>query len=107
MPKPDIKCSGQMVLGLIIICGFFGALFHLMNHPVAGREPRRLVNIVLGVLTGTGFGSVVGFYFGSSVSSRGKDETISALAEPSASPPPAEPPTPVTPPTVPDAPKPA
>jgi|SRR6185437_3667247 len=74
------KCSGQMALALVIVVGFFAALFYLMSHEIPAGN-RDLVNIVLGVLTGTGFGSVVGYYFGSSLGSRNKEQTITSTIQ--------------------------
>jgi len=69
------RCSGQMALALIIVVGFFFVLYALMNHGVP-PENRDLVNILLGLLGGTGFAGVITYYFGSSLGSRNKEDTI-------------------------------
>lgn len=69
------KCSGQMIIALIVVIGFFIVLWHLMSTPVPS-ENRDLVNILLGLLGGTAFAGVITYYFGSSLGSRNKEDTI-------------------------------
>lgn len=59
------KCTGQMSLGVLIILGFFAALWYILAHeiPTANHD---LVVFLLGVLAGFG-GSVVSYYYGSSI----------------------------------------
>jgi hypothetical protein len=62
------QCSGQFFLALIIVAGFFMVLYVLLTRtvPAQGNEP---LLILFGML-GTAFSGVIGFYFGSSVSTQ-------------------------------------
>jgi len=59
-------------LGALIVIGFFVTLAFLI---IKGTNPDA-VNLVIGALLGA-FGTVVGYFYGSSKSSQSKDETIS------------------------------
>ena len=73
------KCSGQMCIALLIVMGFFYILYHLLSAPIP-PENKDLVNVLLGVLSGTGFAAVISYYFGSSIGSRNKENTIEKLS---------------------------
>lgn len=74
-----------------VVCGAFLALLIIMGYHEVPDKNRDLLNTLLGVLA-TGFTTVVMYYFGSSSSSRAKDETIAAQAGvPIAAPPPPAP----------------
>jgi hypothetical protein len=66
------------VLAVAVTVGFFGliAVMCTMTVPAANRDT---LNILLGSL-GTAWVTIVTFFFGSSSSSRAKDDTISKLA---------------------------
>lgn len=65
-------------LAMLVTIGYFGALGVMLKwglpKEVAGNEALLLI---MGGLT-TAFGALINFYFGSSVSSRAKDETLHA-----------------------------
>lgn len=66
-------------LATVVTCGFFGILVAMMVgdfHP----ENNDALLLMLGSL-GTAWGSIIAFYFGSSSSSKQKDETISSMAK--------------------------
>jgi len=64
------------VLAILVTTGFFGILsFMLLNSAYKPTEP---LLVMLGSL-GTAWTGIIGFYFGSSASSRAKDETIASL----------------------------
>lgn len=74
------RCSGQMVIALIVIIGFFGALYMMAHNPIP-PENKDLVNILLGILGGSGFTAVMAYYFGSSIGSRNKENTIEQMSK--------------------------
>lgn len=63
------------ILAGIVVCGYISVQWFLLEHVVA-QEMREIVMRSLGVLD-TALGLVLGYYFGTSASSRHKDETIS------------------------------
>jgi hypothetical protein len=69
------KCSGQMFLAVVIILSAVAVLFRILMYPIP-PENKDLANIVIGIIIGTGFGSVVSYYFGSSIGSRNKETTL-------------------------------
>jgi hypothetical protein len=72
----------KAILALIVIAGFLASIGIWFFVPSDKISPAALSAI--GQLTGmlgTGFGVVLGYYFGSSLSSGGKDDTISKMAE--------------------------
>ena len=60
-------------LALLVTCGFFGILSYLMVHPADTANTPLM--IMLGSL-GTSWASIVAFYFGSSASSKAKDQML-------------------------------
>lgn len=64
----------MMALGALIVIGFFCLMVLLVKLPIPA-ENKDMFNIVIGALVGS-FLSVVGYYFGSSLGSKSKDETI-------------------------------
>jgi uncharacterized membrane protein YeaQ/YmgE (transglycosylase-associated protein family) len=67
----------EFILTLCIIVGFFASLFAIPFMPIDGNE--KDIMLVLVGMVAAKFGSIIDFYFGSSSSSRTKDETISSL----------------------------
>lgn len=63
------------ILAVVITIGFFGLLAYMFKYTVP-KENERILDIMLGSLS-TAWISVVGFFFGSSLSSHNKDKTIS------------------------------
>ena len=72
--KHDIT-GGFIAIGLLAILG--GVTWALVYAPIPAdnREP---ITVLIGVLSAN-IGMVVGYYFGSSKSSRGKDDVIASL----------------------------
>lgn len=70
------KTTGSFVppsLAILVTTGFFGILGYLMVHPAdTGNTP---LMIMLGSL-GTAWTGIIAFYFGSSASSRAKDQML-------------------------------
>jgi hypothetical protein len=66
------------VLALVIICGYAMVQWYIMSHVLAA-EMREVVMRSLGVLDAA-VGMVLTYYYGSSSSSKTKDETISKLS---------------------------
>lgn len=64
-----------MVLALLALAG---AALVFVPIPADNRDA---FTMLLGALTGTGFGGVLGYWVGSSQSSAGKDHTIAALTD--------------------------
>lgn len=84
MPPPDSTCKDLMknaapiMFGMIIVLGFFYVVHTLLTHeyPPANKDPlfsllETLKNILI---------MAIGWFFGSSASTKAKDETISAIA---------------------------
>ena len=69
----------EPILALLIVGGFFGIIAFQMwwTVPIANQKT---LDIMLGSL-GTCFISVVAFFFGSSKSSKSKDDTINSLSK--------------------------
>lgn len=72
----QVKSVMPPLLASMVTVGFFSILgFMLLNSRYTPTEP---LLIMLGSL-GTAWTGIIGFYFGSSASSRAKDETIASL----------------------------
>lgn len=82
MPLPTLKspiktgecASGQLLLGLVIVVGFFFTLYEMLNHPIP-EENHDIVITMLSVL-GAGLMAVLGFYFATSFGAQKKDEAL-------------------------------
>jgi hypothetical protein len=68
------------VLALAVMSGTFGLVFLLFFAPIPDSS-HDLVNVALGALL-TAQGTVVSYYFGSSKSSRDKDQRANAQTPP-------------------------
>ncbi len=64
------------LLAFILVSSIVGLVFLLA---FLGQTDTDTFKILVGALMSVGFTNVIGFYFGSSVSSKAKDETISTL----------------------------
>ena len=62
------------VLSILILSGTFGLVYLLMYVPIPEKS-HDIINVALGALL-TAQGTVVSFYFGSSKSSRDKDQRL-------------------------------
>lgn len=83
----------QGLLGVSIIGSFVGILILWTFYPPQGTDPAQIAamfNIMIGILAG-GAGTVIGWYFGSSKDSSGKNDTITSLAKSVEQTPPAPP----------------
>lgn len=69
----------QAVLAAMVCLGFFGALAALLYISIPS-DSKEAVMLVIGALIAS-FSTVVGFYFGSSSSSKSKDKTIQTLSQ--------------------------
>lgn len=67
------------ILSSIITIGFFGLLWYMVKFDVPAAN-KDMLNIMLGSL-GTAWITCVAFYFGSSSSSKTKDDTIKQLSQ--------------------------
>lgn len=67
------------ILAAIIISGYFLIQFFVLKH-VIPQEMREIVMRSLGTLD-MALGMMLGYYFGSSASSKGKDDTIAHIAK--------------------------
>jgi len=74
--------AGQLtlpVLAIVVSIGFFALLGLLFFHAIP-KENHDAAMLCLGSL-GTGWVTIIAYYFGSSMSSRVKDETIKKIAD--------------------------
>lgn len=73
--KKEHREIATLILGAIIVIGFFTLLIILVNRQIP-EENFAILNIVVGALIGS-FSTVVGYYYGSSIGSKDKTELIS------------------------------
>jgi hypothetical protein len=73
-----MKCGKELLLALITTIGFFGCLWVLAFKELP-QGNKDLLNILLGVLA-TSFNNQMQYFFGTTSSSKAKDETIAAVA---------------------------
>lgn len=66
--------SPIVALAFVIVVGFFAALFFILNRP--NSNPDMMLGALMASFTG-----IVGYYFGSSSTSAGKDAAISDLTK--------------------------
>ena len=64
----------MLVLGALIVSGFF-ALLYILIYAGIPEQNKEILNIVVGALIGS-FTSVVGYFFGSSLGSKDKTEVM-------------------------------
>jgi len=62
------------VLGVVIVTGFF-ALLYILIYDAIPETNKEILNIVIGALIGS-FTTVVGYFYGSSIGSKNKDEIL-------------------------------
>jgi len=76
---PKFKLICQLIISVIVILGFFGFVFALFFF-ARSIDPsvKESLTQISGALIAA-FGGVVGFWLGTSLSSAGKDHTISQL----------------------------
>lgn len=81
LPKKDGKecASGQLLLGLVVVVGFFTALHEMLKHPIP-PENHDIVITMLSVL-GAGLMAVLGFYFATNYAAQKKDDTINDVVK--------------------------
>jgi hypothetical protein len=77
LPQAEPLWSPQLIIalyGLTIVAGtILGVFLYKDLSPLQGG--------IAGSAIGTGFGGIVGFYFGSSKSSQNKDTTLASIAQ--------------------------
>ncbi len=73
-----MKCGKELLLALITTIGFFGCLW-ILAYKELPQGNKDLLNILLGVLA-TSFTTQMQYFFGTTSSSKAKDETIAAVA---------------------------
>lgn len=78
----------QSVIAIGLVVAVIALVFVLA---LTGKTETDTFKIMVGGLMTVGFASVIGFYFGSSASSKTKDDTINALTQPTPPVPPATP----------------
>src|SRR5437868_6477593 len=78
MDLPPPKCSSQILLAILIILGFFAALWWVLSHDIPTANHDAVVYL-LGVMSGT-VASPIGYFFGSSVGSTNKDKIMADMA---------------------------
>ena len=66
------------LLTIVVTVGFFGLLFYMLKYEIP-KANERIFDIMLGSL-GTAWITMVGFYFGSSISSKTNGEVIRKMA---------------------------
>ena len=73
--------TSQIIIGGLIVLGFFGSLFILLARPETITDVNRdAVFLMIGALV-AGFSTLIGFFFGSSAGSARKTNLL-AKAEP-------------------------
>lgn len=72
------KHSAQIILALLTAAGFFFCIFHMLTSEFP-KDNKDALNSLLGVLT-TIFTLQMNFFFGSSSTSKMKDETVADIA---------------------------
>lgn len=75
----QLKNSSQIILALITIFGFFFCIFYMLRFGFP-PENKDALNALMGVLT-TIFTLQMNYFFGSTSSSKAKDDTIAAVAQ--------------------------
>ena len=73
-----VKDKTPAILAFFITSGFFGILAFMLKYDIPATNKTEL-DLILGSL-GTAWIAVVSYYFGSSVGSRAKDDTIGNLS---------------------------
>lgn len=68
LTKTDIRNT----IALTIVYGVFIALFLLIYKPIP-KENHDTVNVIIGFITGTALGGIMGFYFSSSKTDKKRD----------------------------------
>lgn len=68
----------QVILSMMVTAGFFFCLYYLLTKPVP-VENKEVLYTILGSL-GTVWVMIMNYYFGSTSSSRAKDQTIQDLS---------------------------
>jgi hypothetical protein len=88
------QCNAQAVLAVVVVVAFIALVaVWMVEPPQADDKIMTMVNALV-MMVGTGFLTVVNYYFGSSAGSKDKDEVIARATLPPAeipAPPPAAP----------------
>ena len=68
---------GAFIISFLVVCAFIGVLVFAMFH---GIQDNQTVQILVGALVSS-FTTVIGFWIGSSASSKDKDDVIAKQAD--------------------------
>ena len=74
--------NAQAILAVVVVTAFITLVAIWMVAPPRGDQATMALVNALVMVVGSGFMSVLNYYFGSSSGSRDKDETISRMAPP-------------------------
>lgn len=85
MNKPYWFPDARAFLAIILVLGMITIMFTVMFKPPGPDND--VLKVLIGAYSGVGFASVIQFYFGSTSSSKDKDDTISRM---SGNPPPSD-----------------
>lgn len=75
--KPWWVPDTRAILATFLILSFVAITFLVILHPPASDN--QLAQVLVGALVTTGLAAIISFYFGSSSSSKDKDDTISSM----------------------------
>lgn len=75
----QVKDSTPSVLAYLVTAGFFGLLAFMATHELPANS-KDMLNIMVGTL-GTAWVAIISYFYGSSMGSAKKDETITALSK--------------------------
>ncbi len=75
--KPWWVPDTRAILAVFLVVSVVSITFLVILHPPASDN--QLAQVLVGALVTTGLAAIIGFYFGSSSSSKDKDDTISSM----------------------------
>ncbi len=75
--KPWWVPETRAILAVFLVMSVVAITFLVLIHPPASDN--QLAQVLVGALVTTGLAAIIGFYFGSSSSSKDKDDTISSM----------------------------
>jgi hypothetical protein len=75
--KPWWVPDTRAILAVFLVTSVVAITFLVILHPPASDN--QLAQVLVGALVTTGLAAIIGFYFGSSSSSKDKDDTISSM----------------------------
>lgn len=75
--KPWWVPETRAILAVFLVASVVCITFVVLLHPPASDN--QLAQVLVGALVTTGLAAIIGFYFGSSSSSKDKDDTINSM----------------------------